>query len=589
MSRLAYLCGSALLAGCAGASARVAEAPDLAIAPAADAAAPEPASVTVASDGAGAFDHAAVAADHPLASELGARILAQGGNAADAAVTTALALGVLNPFASGLGGGGVALWRGVDAEVVALNFRETAPAAASRTMFIGPDGDVVAGRSTTGGLAVAVPGELAGLWALHSRYGALPWAAVVAPVATLARDGFPAGELLPTRVAADPMLASVPALADRYLVDGEPVAAGDLIRIPELADALDRIATTGVDDFYRGQIAVDIVAAVTAAGGILTADDLATYAVVWDQPLQQDVAGYTLYAMPSPSSGGFVVLTALKVLEAADLAGLSLTDAPLVHRIAQTFAHLFADRAASLGDAQFVEVPWDALMGPDRVEEIRGAFDAERTLTVDAYGSLVDVPPDDGTSHISIVDAHGNAVALTTTVNTSFGSHVVSERFGILLNNQMDDFAASPGVPNAFGLVGNEANAIAPRKRPLSSMSPTLVVDALPDGAGLVGVVGGSGGPQIITATTLALIRMIWLDRDVHAAVASPRFHHQWLPFELTVEDTMPISAVAPLEALGYTVTSRTFGSAVQLIWRRDDGGWDAASDPRKRGAPAGF
>ncbi len=538
---------------------------------------------------AGPFRGGAVAADHPLASEAGRDILAAGGNAADAAVATALVLGVVNPFASGIGGGGFALWRGDDGAVVAYDFRETAPAAAHRDMYLDADGAVVPGLSTFGGLAVAVPGEVAGLARLHADHGQLPWADVVAPALELARDGFPAGTLLPERLAADAAMERAPALAEQFRVDGRWIAAGELLRRPALADALELIGREGPGAFYSGPVAHDIADAVVAAGGILTTDDLAAYAVEITEPLTGSYRGHRLYGMPSPSSGGFVVLTALAALEPLHLDRVAFESAATAHSIMQAFAHTFSDRARDFGDDRFVAIDWARLMGAARVAAISDALDPVRTLEVDAYGALLAPPTDGGTSHLSAIDAAGNAVALTTTINTSFGSHVVSPVFGVLLNNEMDDFAAAPGVPNAFGLVGAEANAIAPGKRPLSSMSPTLVTRVEPDGSeAIVGALGASGGPQIITSTTLGLVQLIDHGRAPEDVVAAPRVHHQWLPFLAFVDSGLPATTRAALAGYGYEVAERAFGSALQVVWLGGDGLY-AASDPRKHGAPAGI
>ncbi len=529
-------------------------------------------------------EHAAVAADHRVASDVGIAILQQGGNAADAAVAVALVLGVVNPFASGIGGGGFALWHDAETgEVVALDFRETAPASAHRDMYV-VDGQVDPMASRRGGLAVAVPGEVAGLYALHERYGALPWADVVEPARALAADGFDVDTLLPLRIAADEDFAATPELASRFTIDGRPVMEGDLLVRADLGAALAAIQTDGPSAFYEGEVARDIVAAVAREGGTMTLEDLAGYAPRWMEPTRASYRGYEVFGMPGPSSGGMVLATTLAVLDRFELGRFRPSDAMATHIIVQALGHTFADRAEYMGDPSFVDVPAEALMSADRVDEIERAFDPLTTLPPEAYGMRAQVTDDHGTSHLSVVDAYGNAVALTTTVNTSFGSHVVTDTFGILLNNEMDDFSAQPGVPNAFGLVGTEANAIAPGKRPLSSMSPTIVTR---DGE-LVGALGGSGGPMIITGTLLALVNLLDFDATPAQAVSAPRFHHQWMPPVVWLEPSDIGPQADELSAFGYQVDERTFGSAIQVVWRVGDA-WVAASDPRKHGVPAAW
>lgn len=528
--------------------------------------------------------HAAVAADHPLASAIGVAILQRGGNAADAAVAVGLTLGVVNPFASGLGGGGFLLWHdGATGEVTVLDFRETAPAAAHRDMYVA-DGEVLPDASRTGGLAVAVPGELAGWWALHERYGQLPWADVVEPARRLAAEGFEAGSLLEDRLASSDRVAAAPALAAHFSVDGELVTEGERVVRAGLGEALARIGADGPVAFYEGDIAEDIVDAVQATGGVITLQDLASFEPTWRDPVVSTYRGHTVYGMPSPSSGGTVIAQVLDVLEAWHLGRLAWDDAMTAHLMMQALMHAFADRSRYMGDADFVDVPVDAMRSDARVADVRAAIRPDTILAPDDYGPPFAQPDDAGTSHFSVVDAHGNAVACTTTINLSFGSTVLTETFDIVLNNEMDDFAAQPGVPNAFGLVMGEANAIEAGKRPLSSMSPTIVTDD----EGVVGVLGGSGGPMIITGTLQTLLQIIDHGRTPGEAVSAPRLHHQWMPFQAFVEPTASSSWLEHLPGFGYQVVERSFGSAVQAIWRVD-GQWRAASDPRKHGVAAGY
>jgi gamma-glutamyltranspeptidase/glutathione hydrolase len=536
-------------------------------------------SPTAARQTATLFQHAAVAADHPLASQIGVDMLQEGGNAVDAAVATALVLGVVNPFASGIGGGGFAVVRFADGTPpVALDFREVAPAGATVDMFQPTNGE--APSSTLGGLAVAVPGEAMGLWTLHDTYGALPWATVVEPALELARDGFEAGTLLVQRLENSPNLDSQPAFFSAWMPERQLPAQGQLITLHDYARFLERYQTLGPDGFYGGEVAQDIVQSVRQAGGILTLDDLSGYQAEWRAPLQFVWRDLTLITMPPVSSGGVVLQQVLTALGDDEPPGLWASTS-LFHRLCLLYGFAFADRALRLGDPAFVELQLEPMLGAARLTEIRAALDSPTALPTEAFGALVAPTQDDGTSHISIVDEQGMAVALTTTINTAFGAHVRTGEFGIVLNNEMDDFSASPGVPNAFGLVGSFANRIEPGKRPLSSMTPTIV-----ERNGQVqGVVGASGGPQIITGTLSVLLQLEWFGATTDAAVRAPRMHFQWLPPTVFLEDS---AALAELSALGWSTQQASFGSAVQAIWRYN-GQWNATSDPRKHGLAAGY
>ena len=527
---------------------------------------------------------AAVAADHPLASDAGIAILRAGGNAVDAAVAVGLVLGVVNPFASGIGGGGFLLVRDPSTGVVeALDFRETAPRAAHRDLFVA-DGAVIPGASRDGGLAVAVPGEVAGWWAVHQRYGALPWAEVVAPAHRLADEGFVVAPLLPERLSGLENLATFAPLADAFSVSGRLVEEGDVLTRPALAATLAAIAEQGRAGFYDGWVAQDLVDTVARAGGILTRADLAEYEVRWLSPTETLYRGYTVYGMPLPSSGGLVIAQVLAALEAFPLSRTTYQDVAFVHLVTTMLGYAFADRAQWLGDGVDRAEVTARMLGQARITQMRAGYDPEAFGDAARFGPPVTTPTDAGTSHFSVIDAGGMAVACTTTINTSFGSKVLGDRTGVVLNNEMDDFSAQPGVPNAFGLVGNVNNAVVAGHRPLSSMSPTLVVDD----AGVVGALGGSGGPRIITGTLLALIQLIDFETSAAEAISAPRFHHQWLPERTFVELGASASWFRHLASLGHTVTPQPFGNAVQVIWRHAEG-WEAASDPRKYGAPAGY
>jgi len=519
-----------------------------------------------------------VSTDHALASQAGAAVLAAGGNAVDAAVAAALSCGVVQPSSSGLGGGGFAVVVDGDTQYV-LDFREVAPSGASRDMFQDAAGEVVPDASTRGGLAVAVPGEARGLAELHRRFGALPLKDVVEPAYEQARRGFPVGEHLHKSLVRFPEIA--PQLFDAV---SEPPAVGEVVTRRALARTLKAYAKSGGEALNQGPIAASMAAAVAAAGGVLTEADLAAYQPTEREPLVGTYREHTLVTMPPPSSGGAVLLQVLAVVEAWELDTLGQNSAEHLHLLAESMKHAYADRAAVMGDPAFTDVPLDQLLSPERVLAVRGAFDPARTLPRDAYGAAVAPTSDSGTQHISVIDGDGMAVALTTTVNTSFGSKVVDPATGLLFNNEMDDFVSKPGVPNAFGLVGREANAVEPGKKPLSSMTPTVVLD--PDGEVLMAV-GASGGPFIISSTLQVISNVLDFGMDAAEAVSAPRMHHQWTP-ELLFMDAVghPVDVQRALQERGHTLRVFPFFSAVQIVTRAD-GQTFGASDPRKGGAPA--
>lgn len=536
-------------------------------------AAEEPAAATATST------RGVVAADHETASKVGADLLAKGGNAVDAAIGTLLALGVVNPFGSGLGGGGFCLVRPQGGDVGVLDFRERAPQKSTPDMYI-VDGKANIDLTTVGGLAVGIPGEARGLEALHQKYGKLPWKEVVRPARKLAANGFVVGELLPKRLAAKAdALEKSPKLAAAFKQNGRWVEAGKRLRRADLAKALKLLEDKGAAPFYEGEIAAAIVKAANAEGGIFTADDLAGYRVTWRDPLRGEYRGYEVFTMPPPSSGGTTILAALNILERYDLGTLGYNPES-IHRIAEAMKHAFADRARWLGDADFVEVPTERLVSKTTAAAREVLPDG--VLDREQYGTAAPPPDDDGTSHVSVIDEAQNMVACTSTINTSFGSKVYVPEFGLVLNNEMGDFTAQPGVPNNYGLVGTAQNAVAPGKRPLSSMSPTLI---LKDGQPYMSV-GASGGPTIITGTLLAMLRVIDFGWTPSKAIAMPRIHHQWLPEKLFAEG-MPPSWLEVLSSRGHAVEVRDAYNSVQMVLRLSDGNLVGVSDPRKMGRPA--
>ena len=528
-----------------------------------------------------------VAADHERASQIGAQILERGGNAADAAVATAFALGVLNPMASGIGGGGFAIYHDrASGQTVVFDFRERAPAAATRDMFL-VDGVFRPELSMRSGLAVGVPGEVAGLWALHQQFGRLPWSELVAPAIALAEDGFEVGHFMAQGfVARGEALAEHPELR-RQLVSADDMllGLGDVLVRPELASTLRAIAEHGPDALYTGHIAAEIVAAVSTNGGVMSVADLSAYEVTLREPVVGNYGNYRIVTMPPPSSGGVTLVSILNILAGFDLPAMGHNSSAYIHALAEAMQYAFADRAIHLGDPDFAPVPVpeliDPALGTSRFESISD----DRTLSPEAYGPLVTPPSEEGgTSHLSIVDADRNMVALTTTINLWFGSMIVAGDTGIILNDEMDDFSAQPGVPNAFGLVGTEANAIEPGKRPLSSMTPTLVFR---DDAPFM-VVGASGGPRIITATLQAFLNVVEFEMNVSQAISAPRVHHQWIPNQLSFEGDIPRDVRTNLAARGHVVVETTGVGAGQIVVI-DGPRLFGASDPRKGGQPAGY
>jgi len=544
------------------------------------------------------FPRGCVAADHPLASQAGAEMLQQGGNVVDAAVATAFALTVVRPHSCGIGGGGfMVIWDADKQETVALDYRERAPAAASRDMYLrGETGEPAPDLSRRGGLAVAVPGDVAGLCYALEHYGTLDRRTVLEPAIRLAREGYEVDttfvnaqqQTIEDVVSEAEDAVRFDALMRLYLNEGVPLQAGDRFDSP-VADVLGRIAEQGRDGFYRGPVAEAIVDEVTRQGGLITLADLADTQPVVRQPLQGQHAGYDIVTMPPASSGGIALLETLNILDAYErrhpdspLSGFKPQSPQSVHRITEAMKHAFADRAEFLGDADFVEVPVDRLLSTEHAERLATLIDEEQTFPLSKYGRFL-AAVDGGTSHISVIDAAGNAVACTETINTYFGSYVVEPKYGIVLNDEMDDFAAIPGQPNAYGLIQSEANAVAPGKKPLSSMTPTILVK---DGKAEI-VVGGSGGPRIISGTLLTLLNLTTFGLSPAEAVTAPRYHHQWLPETLFLEDDLLPTLKSPLEALGHNVDRRSLLCVVQAAVRTTEG-VTGVSDPRKGGLPAG-
>lgn len=549
--------------------------------------------------------HAMVVSDDPLATAAGVEILCAGGNAVDAAVAVAFALAVVYPEAGNLGGGGFMLVRLADGRTAFIDYREVAPARATPTMFLDSTGHPVRDASTTGYRAVAVPGSVAGLELAHRRFGRLRWARLLAPAIRLAEQGFPVSERLAQDLAAGQRRLERFSRSRRiFLRDGDLYRPGELFRQPELAATLRAIARRGARAFYRGETARRLADEMARMGGLITLHDLAAYEPKLRQPLTASYSWsghqWTLISAPPPSSGGVALIEALNILRGLPLAPeRGWSDASNVHYVAEAMRRVFADRAAYLADPDYAPVPVEGLLDP--------AYAASRRQSVDPYRATPssEIGPGDParfaqaaqqarwesqhggqTTHFSVVDSEGNAVANTTTINDFFGSGVTAPG-GYLLNDEMDDFTTAPGQPNAlFHLLQSPANAVGPGKRPLSSMTPTIV---LRDGQ-LSWVTGSPGGPRIISATLLSVLNWIWLGLPAQAAVNAPRFHHQWMPDLLEVEPTLPAAVVHELTERGYRVRVRGWIGQVNAIGIDPTTGVRlGAADPRRGGAAAGY
>lgn len=534
-----------------------------------------------------------VATDAPLATEVGVEILRAGGNAVDAAVATAFALAVVYPEAGNIGGGGFMVVRTADGETASLDFREKAPLAATRDMFLDENGELT-DRSVIGHLASGVPGAVAGLWKAHQRFGSLPWADLVEPAIRLAEDGFIVdADLAESIVDAQRSLARFEGSAALFLPNGEPIAEGSRWSNPDLAAVLKRIAEQGPAGFYEGETADLIVAEMKRGGGIITHEDLKSYEAVWREPVEFDYRGYQVVSMPPPSSGGLTLALIANILEGYDLEALGWHSPEALHLTAEALRRAFADRNHYLGDPDFVENPRAMFLSEEYAAELRETISLERATPSSEVtpGMQVAIGSEgDHTTHFSVVDGAGNAVALTTTINSLYGSKVTVTGAGFVLNNEMDDFAAKPGEPNQFGLVQGEANAVEPGKRMLSAMTPTIVVS--PEGEPVL-VTGARGGPRIITATFQVMSNVIDYGMDVSAAVNAPRIHHQHLPDILYYESMdgghgLTPDVIGRLEALGHDVRPRNayVGNAPSILRIGDQ--WYGVADPRQGGNALG-
>jgi gamma-glutamyltranspeptidase/glutathione hydrolase len=535
-------------------------------------------------------EHGMVVSDAPLATRVGVEVLRSGGSAVDAAVATAFALAVVWPTAGNIGGGGFAVLN-VGGHTAALDFREVAPAAARRDMYLDAGGTLT-GKSVTGHLAAGVPGSVAGLWALHEKHGTRPWRDLIQPAIDLADNGFVVDSDYREQIGLE--LARVrqfPATVRTFLPRGEVPAVGSRVSNPELARTLRAIQASGPRGFYAGEIADRLIAEMRRGGGIVTAADLATYRPKWRTPMTFVYRNHTVTAMPLPSSGGITVAMIAQQLDSYDLRNAGWHSPQAIHLQVEAMRRAFAVRNEQLGDPDFVTVDTQLLSSTGFARKLASSIVVDRaTPSLEVRGRVDVKPQPKHTTHFSVTDTAGNAIALTTTLNSGFGSAVTVDGAGFILNNEMDDFAVQPGSPNQYGLVQGEANAIAPGKRMLSSMTPLIVAGS--DGKPLL-VTGASGGPLIITTVFQLMSNLLDYEMTVGESMSAPRFHHQQLPDEISLEEGgfLP-STLAELQRLGHKLTFFTVpttGWTIAATIQRTPHGWEGKADPRLHGLAAGY
>src|SRR5208283_3165604 len=552
--------------------------------------------------------HAIVTSVHELASRAGVEMLRSGGNAVDAAVATGFALAVVHPQAGNLGGGGFMLLRNANGETHFIDFREKAPAAATENMYLDAQGNVIPesskDSSIVGYRAIGVPGTVAGLVYAEKQYGKLSLEKVIAPAIKLARDGFPLAYEDTQELKKDKYLAQFPESKRIFLRNGNYYQPGELFKQPDLAHTLERLAKDP-DTFYHGAMARELAAAIHQGGGLITAADLAAYEVKEREPIRGSYRGYDIISAPPPSSGGVALVEILNILEGFDLAKFGNRSAGAIHLEAEAFRRAFYDRADFMGDPDFAKVPvaqlidkkyaaaWRDSIDPNHASVSqdlkRPAIFSELERVAQWRPTLIREP--ENTTHYSVVDAEGNAVSVTTTLNDAFGSRVTAEGLGFLLNDEMDDFAAKQGVPNIYGLIQGPANAVGPGKRPLSAMTPTIVLrkDAPKDGQ-LFLVLGSPGGPTIITTVANILIGVVDFSLDIEEAVDAPRFHHQWLPNQILVEDRLSPDTMNLLRSKGHKLNVEHFwGDGECIMIDPKTGERLGASDGRNNGKAVGY
>ena len=526
-------------------------------------------------------EHGMVATSHFLASQVSHDVLEAGGNAVDAAVSAGFALAVTQPRSGNIGGGGFMLISDESSgEVIAIDYREMAPSAATETMFQDADGNAVTERSRFTHLAAGVPGTVAGLAMALEKYGTMSLAEALAPAIDLAENGFPLPQrfvdgIRDARANFEPWEAS---RAKFFKADGSDYQVGEIFRQPDLAATLQRIADNGAQEFYEGETAQLIVAEMQAHDGLITLEDLSAYQPIIREPSHGTYRGYDIYAMSPPSSGGAHIVQMLNILEDYDIGAMGFNSAATIHVMAEAMKRAYADRSEYLGDTDFVDVPLDGITAKAYADELRQGISMDEATPSTSLAPGNPLPYESNeTTHFSIVDDNGLAVSNTYTINFSYGSGIVVDGAGFLLNNEMDDFSAKPGVPNAYGLIGGEANKVEPGKRMLSSMTPTIVKK---DGDNFL-ITGSPGGSRIITTTLQVLMNVIDHGMNIQSAVSAPRIHHQWLPDEIRIEDGISPDTIALLEAKGHTISLQDAMGAAQSIMILD-GEYFGGADPRR-------
>ena len=544
--------------------------------------------------------HAMVASVHERASQAGVEVMQAGGNAVDAAVAVGFALAVVYPQAGNIGGGGFMLLRRSDGATHFIDYREKAPAAATANMYLDAQGNVIPNASLVGYKASAVPGSVAGMVYAEKKYGKLTLARVMAPAIKLAREGFSLA-YEDAEDLRDEDLGKFPESKRIFQRNGDYYKPGEILRQPELARTLERIAKNP-DDFYHGAIAREFAAAMQKGGGLITTNDLAHYEVKEREPVRGTYRGYEVISAPPPSSGGTALLEILNILEGYDLEKLGNRSAASIHLTAEAFRRSFYDRAEFLGDPDFSKIPvaqlidkkygaaWRESIDPEHASSSqdlkRPAIFSELEQVAALHSGFWTGREPENTTHYSVLDPAGNAVSVTTTLNDGFGSRVTAEGLGFLLNDEMDDFSSKPGVPNMYGLIQGPANAIGPGKRPLSAMTPTIV---LKNGKAFL-ILGSPGGPTIITTVANVLMGVVDFGLDIQEAVNAPRFHHQWMPDQILMEDRISPDTTRLLESRGHKIKSAHFwGDAECIMVDEKTGERLGASDGRNNGKAVGF
>lgn len=531
--------------------------------------------------------HAMVVTAHPEASRIGKGILEQGGNAVDAAVGIQLALSVCYPVAGNLGGGGFMVARFSDGTADAIDFRERAPAGAEQDMYLDDSGRVIAGMSTYSHLAVGVPGTVAGIIRMHEKYGRLPFRELIQPSVELARSGFPLTENQARSLnEAREGFVRYNEVVPVYVKNGL-WKAGDSLKQEDLAHSLELIRDKGRMGFYAGEVAEGIAREMAGHGGLVTMDDLAGYEARFREPVTGNFGTFRVLSMPPPSSGGIALIQLLNMVEPFHVERYDFLEARCIHLMVEAERRVYADRSEYLGDPDFTAVPVAELTDPQYCRERMSDFDPDRaTRSPDVGAGTIPGYESEETTHYSVVDAGGNAVAGTTTLNRSYGSRIVVPGTGIILNDEMDDFSMKPGVPNTYGLTGGTANSVQPGKRMLSSMTPTIVEK----NGNLYMVLGSPGGATIITSVFQVMLDVLEFGMSMQEAVSVPRFHHQWLPDVIQCEENgLKPDVIRELESMGHTIEFRSPIGRVDAILVRDDGMLEAGADPRGDDAAAGY